>query len=204
MELLNWAYEKEDRYILEDDHDSEFRYKGKPIPSLQGMDSNEKVIYVGTFSRAIAPAIRVSYMVLPQRLMKQYAKSCYYYSCTVSRIDQAILSEFMEKGYFERHLNRMRKIYKTKHDTLIHALKETKAPITVSGEHAGMHLVVSFHTQETEQEILDRASALGIKLYGLSEHYINASDYHTPSFLFGYASLSETDIREGIRLLFDS
>src|SRR5699024_3875686 len=106
--LLKWAAEKEHRFIIEDDYDSEFRYYGKPIPALQGNDKNGKVIYMGTFSKAIAPAIRVGYMVLPKQLLAIYQEKLSFYSCTVSRIDQAILSEFIREGHFERHLNRMR------------------------------------------------------------------------------------------------
>ena len=115
MELLKWAAEGEERFLIEDDYDSEFRYKGKPIPSLQGADGNGRVIYIGTFSKAIAPAIRVSYMVLPPLLLKRYRESCSFYSSTVSRIDQRILNEFIRDGYFERYLNKTRKLYREKH-----------------------------------------------------------------------------------------
>ena len=101
-ELLRWAEKKPDRYLIEDDYDSEFRYRGKPIPSLQSSDDRGKVIYIGTFSKAIAPAIRVSYMVLPETLLEVYRRDCSFYSCTVSRIDQRILNEFIRDGYFER------------------------------------------------------------------------------------------------------
>ena len=98
MELLKWAEEKEDRYVIEDDYDSEFRYKGKPIPALQGYDANEKVIYIGTFSRSIAPAIRISYMVLPKKLLERYKKKCRFLSSTVPRVDQKIIRDFIEQG----------------------------------------------------------------------------------------------------------
>ena len=104
LELLKWASETEDRYIIEDDYDSEFRYKGKPIPALQGFDAEGKVIYLGTFSRAIAPAIRISYMVLPERMIELYRQRCKFLSCTVPRTEQCIVREFLEQGYFERHL----------------------------------------------------------------------------------------------------
>ena len=111
-----------DRYLIEDDYDSEFRYRGKPIPSLQSSDEKGKVIYIGTFSKAIAPAIRVSYMVLPETLLEMYRRDCSFYSCTVSRIDQRILNEFIRDGYFERHLNKMRMRYRAKHDQLLEGL----------------------------------------------------------------------------------
>ena len=122
LSLLAWAAREEGRYLLEDDYDSEFRYKGKPIPALQGFDNAQRVIYLGTFSRAIAPSIRVSYMVLPESLMPQYLRSGKNFSATVSKTDQKILEVFLREGYFERHLNRMRALYKTKHDLLMRQL----------------------------------------------------------------------------------
>ena len=143
MELLSWAGKQEGRYIIEDDYDSEFRYKGKPIPALKGFDNHDCVIYMGTFSKSLAPSIRVSYMVLPVKLMKQYQNQKHPFSVTVSRVDQKILELFLQEGYYQRHLNKMRGIYKSKHDFLLKYLKEEMAEICqVSGEYAGVHLVL--------------------------------------------------------------
>ena len=126
MELLKWAYEKDGRYIIEDDYDSEFRYKGKPIPALQGYDAEDKVIYLGTFSKSIAPAIRLSYMVLPKDILKAYRKKGSFVNSTVSKVDQMIVQHFIEEGYYERHLNKTRALYKNRHDVLIEALKPAR------------------------------------------------------------------------------
>ena len=123
MQLLEWAAGKEGRYILEDDYDSEFRYRGKPIPALAGYDRRGKVIYIGTFSKSIAPAIRVSYLVLPESLMESYEKKGRRISSTVSRVDQLLISRFLRDGYYERHLNKMRAVYKSRHDALLEAMK---------------------------------------------------------------------------------
>ena len=104
MELLKWAKEEPDRYVIEDDYDSEFRYKGKPIPALQGYDRDGKVIYLGTFSKSIAPAIRMSYMVLPEKLQKRYEREYSFVNSTVSKVDQMIVQRFIEEGYYERQL----------------------------------------------------------------------------------------------------
>lgn len=200
LELLSWAKEKEDRYIIEDDHDSEFRYKGKPIPSLQGIDSNDKVIYIGTFSRAIAPAIRIGYMVLPKQLSVRYQNNYNYYSCTVSRIDQAILTRFIEDGYFERHLNRMRKIYKGKHDLMVSSLKSLGKKVTIYGENAGLHLVLTFHTSKSEQQFIELAKQHELKLYSLSQHYIGTKHQLTNTFLVGFATLSDSSIESICRI----
>lgn len=176
-EILRWANEKPDRYIIEDDYDSEFRYRGKPIPSLQSSDKNGKVIYIGTFSKAIAPAIRVSYMVLPKLLLEKYRRECYFYSCTVSRIDQRILDEFIKNGYFERHLNKMRKLYKEKHDILLECLSPFENKFYVSGEDAGLHLLITARGNVSESELLDKAYAEDVKVYGLSDSLVDKSPY---------------------------
>lgn len=205
LELLKWASYKPNRYIIEDDHDSEFRYKGKPIPALQGMDTKEKVIYLGTFSRSIAPAIRVGYMVLPKELLQLYKTHVSYYSSTVSRVDQYILTKFISDGYFERHLNRIRTLYKSKHDLVIQCLKIFKDKIIIEGENAGLHIVVRFSTIESEETILQISKTNGIKLYGLSKHYIMIENKKTPpAILLGYANLSEESIKKGIQLLYEN
>ena len=201
MELLKWAQEAENRYIIEDDYDSEFRYKGKPIPALQGSDVNGKVIYLGTFSRSIAPAIRVSYMVLPQSLMDTYQKQCEFLSCTVPKADQYIVQRFMEQGYFERHLNKMRALYKARHDVLLMQLKPLLEQCSVTGEHAGVHLLLHFHGGKTEEEYITLAKQKGIKVYGLSEYDTHSKQKENATILLGYANMKEADIIEATKIL---
>ena len=201
-ELLSWANESTDRYIIEDDHDSEFRFKGKPIPSLQSIDPLGRVIYMGTFSRSIAPAIRIAYMVLPTALLQKYQQLLPHYSSTVSRIDQAIMTEFLTEGYFERHLNRMRTLYKTKHDVMLSALRQFGKHITLLGEQAGLHLAVRFHVSIDESTILSLAFNEGIRLYPLSKHLIGPMNESHPCFLMGFGSLNEEQIQEGMEKLY--
>ncbi len=197
MELLNWAKAQDNRYIIEDDYDSEFRYKGKPIPSLQGIDNAQKVIYTGTFSKSIAPGIRMGYMVLPDRLMEWYNRIGAHYSNTVSRIDQNIVNAFINEGYYERHLNKMRAIYKTKHDRLLSCLKNLGADYQVSGESAGLHVLVTTKTL-SEKELVDRAHNVGIKVYPLSAHYLKADEHEEATVILGYARLSLEQIEAGV------
>ena len=204
MELLKWAGEKEGRYIIEDDYDSEFRYKGKPIPALQGYDGAGKVIYMGTFSKSIAPAIRMSYMVLPEPVLKKYRERCGFISSTVSKVDQLILQKFIEEGYFERHLNKTRALYKNRHDVLLACLREIKAEFTVSGENAGVHLLLHFHNGRPEEELIRQAEEKGVKVYGLSGYYVDqdaAEKKNGAVVLLGYANMSEQAIREAAALL---
>ena len=194
IELLSWAAQEEGRYIIEDDYDSEFRYKGKPIPALQGYDRNNKVIYLGTFSRSIAPAIRISYMVLPKSLLSSFRETCGVFSSTVSRIDQIIVNDFITQGYFERHLNKMRAVYKAKHDCLIGALKCLQKVCDIEGENAGVHMLLRMKQERSETEWITLAEKEGIKVYGLSEYYISKDDIQDIKLILGYANLKEKDI----------
>ena len=204
MALLEWARETEGRYIIEDDYDSEFRYRGQPIPALQGFDANGRVIYMGTFSKSLAPAIRVSYMVLPDSLAKIYADRKSPFAVTVSRTDQKILELFLKEGYYERHLNRMRAVYKGKHDCMVRALREMGAICTFTGEHAGLHLTVEFVNGLTEKEAVLRAQKAEIQVYGYSEYAIDLrEETRNPGakVLLGYACLTEEEITEAMQKL---
>lgn len=201
MELLRWANEKEGRYIIEDDYDSEFRYKGKPIPALQGYDGDEKVVYLGTFSKSIAPAIRLSYMVLPKPLLCVYNERHRFVNSTVSKVDQLIVQRFIEDGYYERHLNKMRALYKSRHDILIEALKPLSDICHISGEHAGVHLLLTFENGMSEEELISRAEENNIKVYGLNDYCIRENIKSGPTILLGYANLSEDQIKKAIEIL---
>ncbi len=222
MQLLEWAAEAERRFIIEDDYDSEFRYRGKPIPALQGFDRRGKVIYIGTFSKSIAPAIRVSYLVLPDRLMDLYHQRGRMISSTVSRVDQLLLANFLDGGYYERHLNKMRAVYKSRHDALLEELREFHGICRISGENAGVHILLTFQNGMTEQEAAARAAKEGVRVYGLSRYYVGAdaaaqedgsgSGWQTAAaekdgarqsrtVILGYANVAETEIREAAKCL---
>ena len=201
-ELLRWAAEV-GAYLIEDDHGSEFRYRGRPIPALKEMDSSDSVIHIGTFSRAIAPAIRAGYMVLPDSLLQTYRQGFSHYASTVSRIDQMILARFLIEGYLERHLNKSRKLYKARHDALLQALRIFGRQIAVTGDHAGLHLAVQFLDRTSEADILQTAKKADIRLYGLSAHYLEPAPAYPPTILFGFGNLEEEEIREGIERLWE-
>ena len=200
MELLRWADENQ-TYIIEDDYDSEFRYKGKPIPALQGFDKNERVIYIGTFSKSIAPSIRISYMALPKKLMRYY-QSSYPFAVTISKVDQKIVELFLRNGHYERHLNRMRRLYKSKHDWILRWVKEEMSEIcSCFGEHAGIHLLLRFHNGISEDEAVERAKSAGIRVYGLSEFFVQEKKETEAVVLIGYATLTEEEIKEALQIL---
>jgi GntR family transcriptional regulator/MocR family aminotransferase len=205
LELLKWASEQEGRYLIEDDYDSEYRYRGKPIPSLQSIDSNGKVIYLGTFSKSVAPSLRISYMVLPPQLLEKYKTECGFYSTTVPRMQQEILREFIRDGHFGRHLNRMRGIYRSRHDYLLGELKKRFWVKKISGDHAGMHLLVQVNSKLPEEEICRRAAEQGIGLSGLLSYRLGDglidTAQNTPTLLLGYGKLTEQEIQAGLAVL---
>ncbi len=204
MELLSWAYEKPGRYIIEDDYDSEFRYKGKPIPALQGNDLWGKVIYLGTFSKAVAPSIRISYLILPEKLLSIYEEKGRAVSSTVSRIDQMILNEFITGGYMERHLNKMRGIYKMKHDTLMNALKVFPKSCRIKGENAGVHLLLELSKNTEEEKLIKEAAKKGIRIQTLSQSCFAPCVQSLPvTLILGYAVLKEEDMKPAVELLYD-
>ncbi len=202
MQLLAWAAGREGRYIIEDDYDSEFRYKGKPIPALQGFDRAERVIYIGTFSRSVAPAIRISYLVLPKALLPVYRARGRVISSTVSRVDQRIIAGFLNEGYYERHLNKMRAIYKSRHDVLLEELKRFRGICEVNGEHAGVHLLLTFLDGRSEAAAIREAAEHGVLVYGLSRYYVGeASGRESQTVLLGYANMTEDQIRAAMQRL---
>lgn len=198
QELLAWAWREEERFIIEDDYDSEFRYKGIPVPALQGMDQKERVIYMGTFSKSIAPAIRVGFLVLPRTLLPLYRERAAFYASTVSRIDQNVLCQFMVGGHYERHLNRMRALYRGKHDALLTALKPLEREFEIQGENAGLHVLMTSRKGIAEERLVELANEMGVKVYGLSAYFIRQEQNHyPPTVILGYASLTIEQIQKG-------
>ncbi|WNS74203.1 PLP-dependent aminotransferase family protein [Bacillus sp. DTU_2020_1000418_1_SI_GHA_SEK_038] len=200
--LLKWAAAEKDRYIIEDDYDSEFRYSGKSIPSLQSMDIHEKVIYLGAFSKSLMPSIRISYMVLPKPLLQQYKEELpFYHSCSVSRIDQHILAQFLKEGDFERHLNRMRKIYRRKLEKVVELLKPYQDKLAIIGEHSGLHIVLVVNNGMSEGELVQKAAENAMKVYPLS-HYSLEKKHEIPAqIVLGFAGIRENELEDAIQLL---
>lgn len=198
--LLNWASAKNTHFIIEDDYDSEFRYAGRPIPALQGMDKGENVIYLSTFSKSLMPSLRIAYMVLPDVLLTKYRNAFIHYASTVPRLDQHILARFMEDGQFSRHLNRMRTTYRRKLQTLVDALQPYAPQISFSGEEAGMHIMITVQTNKNEEQLTEIAINAGIRIYGLNK-YRTHPVIGPPSFLIGFGGLSTETITRGIDAL---
>lgn len=201
VQILNWANASPERYVIEDDYDGEFKYSGKPIPALQGLDKGGKVIYMGAFSKSLSPAVRVSYMVLPGALLKRYRHSLSYMICPVPGIEQKMLARFIADGYFERHLNRMRTVYKKKRELLVEAIKKMRCPLRILGADAGLHLLVRVENGMSGEGLVSAARREGIKVYGMSRYYPEARQGGTPLILLGYASLAENEIARAVGIL---
>lgn len=205
-ELLGWASKDPGRYIIEDDYDSEFRLKGKPIPNLLSMDVQEKVIYINTFTKTLASTIRIAYMVLPKHLLAPFHDRLSFYSCSVSTFEQYTLAAFIENGDFEKHINRMRSYYRKKRDFLLAAIRESPLSrvSTVSEEDAGLHFLLKFQTDLPDETIQKRAAEKGVRLSPLQNNYFNpqsmpAALNHT--FVINYTSVDEAAIRKALPVL---
>jgi len=201
LTLIEWA-ESSGKLIIEDDYDSELRYHGKPIPSLQGLRPSGNIIYLGTFSKILSPALRVSYLVLPHSLLAAYRRVFQDYFASVSLLEQKTLTKFMEQGHWSRHIRRMRTVYKKKHDTLLRAVEHhfgTQAAVV--GQGAGLHVVLQLPGSTLgEAEIIDRALRKGIRLFPCSDFYITGESGST-KLLLGFGGMTASEIEQGIEFL---
>lgn len=201
LKLIEWA-ESSGKLIIEDDYDSELRYHGKPIPSLQGLRPQGNILYLGTFSKVLSPALRLSYLVLPDSLLAAYRRLFQDYCPSVSLLEQRTLAKFMEQGHWDRHVRRMRAIYKKKHDTLLRAVEQHFGTLAeVVGQGAGLHVVLQLPaTSPGEAEIIERARKQGIGLFPFSATCASGEPAAT-KLLLGFGGMSASEIEQGIALL---
>ena len=171
MELLNWA--NQGNWIIEDDYDSEFRFDAHPKPAMMSLDASGRVIYMNTFSKSLAPSIRISYMVLPPALMTQFQQNLGFYSCTVPSFEQYTLARFLSRGHFEKHINRMRKFYKNRRNAVVSLLKNCAFShrLTILEQDAGLHFLLKIDTAYTDRELTERLANAGIRIRALSDYY---------------------------------
>lgn len=206
-ELLDWAGQGEERYIIEDDYDSEFRFSGRPIPALQGLDRIGRVIYLNTFAKSLAPSLRISYMVLPPKLLERYRKMLYFYSSTVPSFEQYTLALFMERGHLERHIARTRNRYQQRCSAMTRALTQAGLDqiCTLSGSESGLHLLMSVCRQLPQEALTRKAADAGVKLYPLDTYFLCEPPAQTlPTYVMGYGKLSELDLQDAFQLLADA
>lgn len=205
-ELLSWASRSKDRYIIEDDYDSEFRLLGKPIPSLQSIDVLDKVIYINTFSKSLTPTIRISYMVLPESLMKKYNEKLSFYSCTVANFEQYTLASFIRNGSFEKHINRMRTLYRSRRDELMSIIKGHPffERVTITEENSGLHFLLFVKTRLSDDELIKRAREKGINVSCLSQYYSDKAKSKSHTLIINYSGIDPKRMKEAVERLFDA
>lgn len=204
-ELLGWAAEDPARYIIEDDYDSEFRFSGRPLPALAGMDAGGRVIYINTFSKSLCPTLRLSYMVVPKPLLKQFYDKLGFLSSTVSNFEQLTLAKFIEEGHFERHLNRMRVYYRRKRKRFFEAIRNSRAAqkMHIIEEGAGLHFLLRIDTNRSDSEMKDRFREKGIHIACLSDYYINRTPETEHVFIVNYSAIDSERIEEAVSRMAD-
>ncbi|HBA04336.1 MAG TPA: PLP-dependent aminotransferase family protein [Clostridium sp.] len=200
-ELLNWA-NVNDAYIIEDDYDSELRYDANPVPALHSLDTEDRTIYIGTFSKSLSPSLRVNYMVLPVRLLKRYHSLFCSHSSPVSWLTQRVLAAYMREGNYERHIRKMCIAYKRCHDIFIQeATKMFGKKVILHGRGAGVHFVLEFQGGEEQDWLIKQAEKVGVKVYSMIPFWNNRNECPRNIIFVGYSLLNEQQIREGIALL---
>ncbi len=200
--ILQWADDVQG-YIIEDDYDSEFRYGTRPIPSLQGMDRSGRVIYIGSFSKSLAPDTRISYIVLPASLIDRFHEVFRGYPCYVPWLNQLAVSDFIRKGCFTGHINKMRTIFRKHYQAMLKALDTVFGDrIRVIEHGAGLHMLIQVkETSLSERELMKKAAAAGVQIYNVADYWIDQEKRPRNLFMLGFGSLTEGDIEDGIRLL---
>ena len=203
QELLCWADEQPDRYILEDDYDSEFRFVGRPIPTMFSTDRHERVIYLNTFSKTIAPSIRISYMILPPHLLAAYRERLSFYACTVSSFEQQTLAAFMAQGRYEQHINRMRNRYRQKRDAVIESIRTgpLAGKVEIMEQDAGLHFLMHLDTPLGDDALRRAAAQKGVRLALLSDYYYNSEDAPQHVVVVNYSGIELDALRRGLARL---
>ena len=195
QQLLRWAHQQTDRWIIEDDYDSEFRFNAHPMPAMHTLDGGKKVIYLNTFSKTLAPSIRISYMVLPGELMAVFRKKLGFYSCTVPSFEQHTLERFISRGYFEKHINRMRKFYKSIRNRVLSAISgcSLASQFTILEEHAGLHFLLQVRLPLTDAQLTEKCRTLGLRVAPLSSYY-RFPEENSHCLVINYSGLTEQSL----------
>lgn len=194
-QLLDWAAEEPGRYIVEDDYDSEIRHNGHALPPLVTQSVSNNVIYLNTFSKTLVPSIRISYMVLPENLMKLYSERLSLYTCSVSGFEQLALARFISEGYFERHIARLQRYYRDRMRQVagIVAASKVSGISSVHGGGMGTHFILHVRTAKSDHEIKERCAALGFRIALLADYCSNTKARNAGSIVVNVAALTDAD-----------
>ncbi|MDF1493166.1 MocR-like pyridoxine biosynthesis transcription factor PdxR [Caproiciproducens sp. CPB-2] len=200
-ELLKWARDH-GAFLIEDDYDSEYRYDANPVPSLQSLDQDDRVAYIGTFSKSFSPALRVNYMVLPKRLLPQYLRLFSSYSSPASWLTQEALARYVASGEYTRNVRRMCAAYRKRHDVLTQEIsRQFGERVVIHGRGAGLHLILEFPKGADSSRLIQRAEEAGVHVYPVQPFWFHPENCPENLVFVGYSLLDEQSIREGIRAL---
>lgn len=206
LAILQWA-QQNNAFIIEDDYDSEFRYRSRPVPALQGLDSHERVLYVGTFSKVMFPGLRLGYVVLPPSLMPLFLKAKWLSDRQNSLIDQQALHDFIQQGYLAKHVRRMRNIYEQRRRSLVSNLaavtSPSSCPVKILGDESGLHIMARFSAEHasapSDHDIVNEAKKQGVDLFSAQpQYYPTARSPINGEFIFGFGNISEQAIEQAI------
>ena len=200
-EILSWAAKKDERYIIEDDYDSEFRVSRNPVPTFYSLDTSGSVIYMNTFSKSLASTVRISYMVLPDSLAERFKENFSFYSSTVSSFEQYTLASFIEEGFFEKHINRMRLYYIRQRQAVLSLLSSSlmKDKCSVIENDSGLHFILRLNTFLSDKEVKDILYREGIKISALSDYSRSSSISH--DFIISYSNLDMDAFKRALGIL---
>jgi GntR family transcriptional regulator/MocR family aminotransferase len=199
LALLEWA-RRNNSVIVEDDYDGEFHYEGRPLESLQGLDTEGRIVYLGTFSRTVFPALRIGYLIVPKLLMPVFTAAKWLSDLHSATLEQRTLAEFINTGMYERHLRRLRRRNASRRETLLAAIQKYLGNrVEITGDGSGAHIVMWPRKKISEAEIIAQAASRNVNVYGISQFFLKQPSQ--PGLLLGYPKMAETEIREGIRLL---
>jgi GntR family transcriptional regulator/MocR family aminotransferase len=198
LELLDWA-RKTGALIIEDDYDSEYRYVGQKVSALAGLDSSGRVVYVGSFSKILFPALRIGYAILPPSLVEPFLSIKWITDRMTPTLEQEALRDFIQSGQYAKHVSQMGKLYATRRGCLVDTLnQEFGDRVKYFGDEAGLHLLIELDTPVNAELIAQRALQYGSKIYPASDYFINSKPKRA-TFLLGYSNLTENQIRMGIK-----
>ena len=198
-DLLAWA-EKNDSYIIEDDYDSELRYFGRPIPALKSLDHSNRVIYLGSFSSTLFPAIKISYMVLPEKPLEKYVESKDSYSQTCSKTEQLALSLYMAEGKYMSGIKKLRRLYSQKLNAVISQMKKTADDfITIHNTYSGITVSLKVDTQKSAAILSAEAESLGLNV--IESPAVKTDDLKIKDMIFYYNQIPLTEISDSVKQL---
>ena len=199
LALLDWA-RRGGAYVLEDDYDGEYRYAGRPLASLQGLDRDGRVLYLGTFSKVLFPALRTGYLVVPEALVDNFRTARFFADFHGGLLEQAVLTDFLREGHFTRHIRRMRQLYAERQNVLLETARaELGGLLDVAPADTGMHLLGWLPPGCDDGDAFARAAAHGVSTVPLSRLLLNpGGEGHRGALMLGYAAVPPDEIRRGV------